>query len=63
MAIENKSTHASCSKCGAIYTLKSVPAHYPDRQTLTCRRCQAVVFTASSIESYWIEPRVEDLDR
>lgn len=63
MAIENEKLHgqASCSKCGALYWLKSVPVRHADEQTLTCRKCQTVVFTSAKLESYWLELSLETL--
>lgn len=64
MSVEGEKSHGEvlCPGCDAKYELKSVSAPCDDKQTLVCRRCQATVFMFSGPESYWIEPRSDDLD-
>ena len=64
MSIEDEISHGEvlCPGCSAKYELKSVPVPNDENQKLTCRRCQATVFTYSGPESYWLDPRPGDLD-
>jgi hypothetical protein len=64
MTNEGETSHGEvlCPGCRANYELKSFSVPNCDKQTLVCRRCQATVFSFSGAESYWIEPRVGDLD-